>query len=157
MNALAILSAAGAGGILLAVVQAVLARHKNEADAADVITSAATRAVAMVSADNQRLRDEVRELSAQVRALTAEVHALRAQVSTLDHDNLDLLRRLAEWDPGAAGRLDRRSTAHDERFGRLEASNDRLVEGQAALTEMNARIERRQVGEEEVSRDPPAS
>lgn len=64
----------------------------------------------------------------------------------------------------AIDRLDRRSTAHDERFGRLEASNDslvksnaHLVEGQATLLQIIQRIERRQLGEEEEPRDPPAS
>lgn len=64
----------------------------------------------------------------------------------------------------AIDRLDRRSTAHDERFGRLEASNDslvksnaHLVEGQATLLQIIQRIERRQLGEEEEPSDPSAS
>lgn len=55
----------------------------------------------------------------------------------------------------AIDRLDRRSTAHDERFGRLEASNDKLVAGQADLIAIISRIERRQLGEEPADEPTP--
>jgi hypothetical protein len=56
----------------------------------------------------------------------------------------------------AIDRLDRRSTAHDERFGRLESSTDQLAKGQALIVKIIERIERRQLGEEEGIDDPSA-
>ncbi len=106
MDIIALLGAAGTGAILLELVRAVLGRRRSDADTADVITQAATRAVELVQADNMRLRTEVERLSAQVVDLTTEVRALRDQMADLEAENVILLRRLAEWDPGATDRHD---------------------------------------------------
>jgi outer membrane murein-binding lipoprotein Lpp len=98
-----ILGALASGGVLTALIQGFLGRRKSAADSTDVITQAAERAVQVISSDNTRLRLQVDGLVAQVERLSGEVHALRDQIANLTHENEELLRRLAAWDPTVLG------------------------------------------------------
>lgn len=91
----------GGGGLLVTIVTGVMRRRDP-----DVITQAAERAVAMVSADNQRLRAQVEGLVTQVDRLTTEVHALRSDLQHQLAENEQLLARLAELDPATFRRQD---------------------------------------------------
>ena len=94
------------GALIAAAVAVLLNRRKAKAEATDVITQAAERAVLMVSADNGRLRvqldgliEQSRQQSDRISALTLEVHGLRKQIETLENENLSLMAKLAALDP----------------------------------------------------------
>lgn len=99
MNVVAILGAVGAGTILAELVRAFLGRRQATASSTDVITQAAERAVSMISADNQRLRDQVEGLTLEVQRLSDEIGALRQQVAVLEDENERLLAELVRTHP----------------------------------------------------------
>jgi outer membrane murein-binding lipoprotein Lpp len=67
------------GGLLTALVQGALSRRKTSAETTDVITQAADRLVARVSADNEALRSEVSALRGEIAALKREFHEARTE------------------------------------------------------------------------------
>ena len=75
-------TSAVATAIVTALAGWVINRRKDAASATDAITSAAGRLVSDVSADNQRLRDDIKALRDEIAALRVhEIAALRVQMA----------------------------------------------------------------------------
>lgn len=98
-----------------------------------VITSLATIGVAAIAATATIVA--ARRAGRTEKTTAAIAGDLRPNGGTTTRDAID--------------RLERRTTAHDERFGRIEASNERLAAGQAELVDLVRDIARRQRGEED--------
>ena len=78
-NLIPVLTLLLSGGLLTALVQGALSRRKTVAETTDVITQAADRLVARVSADNEALRTEVLALRGEIAALKREFHEARSE------------------------------------------------------------------------------
>lgn len=99
-----------AGGALVAIINWLRGRHKDGADAAHVITQAASTAVTMAREESEQLRAELHAARAEIAAmraemanLTREVHELRGTVSGLEREREQLLDALARWQPPTGG------------------------------------------------------
>jgi cell division protein FtsB len=79
-NALVVVGLLASGGVLTAIVNALIGRRRASAETTDLITQAAERAVGLIQQDNVRLRAEVERLTARVEELSAEIHALKLQI-----------------------------------------------------------------------------
>ena len=87
----------GAGG-LAAAVAAIRSRHKDKADAADVITQAAERVLRQMQARSDRVESDLEDLreklEREVSALSRAVHDLTALVVSLGGDPTAVIRAL---------------------------------------------------------------
>ena len=94
----------GAGGFA-ALVAGLLARRKNEADTADVITQAAERVLKQVQARSEQMERELSDLRVQsaatrdklerdVSALSSAVHRLSAMIVSLGGDPSEIIDAL---------------------------------------------------------------
>lgn len=93
---IAILAAFGSGG-LVALVTAIAARKRTEAETVDIVTKAADRIILALTNDNDSLRTQVRELEKQNRAQSQKIDQVNEQLRQMRH----VLRR-AGIDPDLA-------------------------------------------------------